>query len=93
MKVSRIDVRIYYFSTKLNLKIALVQPLYCPQGSTHTQHKDFKAWEFRGSIKGLIPGKTYVFRIQAETRVGYGPEAIWKDKMPILGNISSKSLR
>lgn len=32
----------------------------------------------------MFPGKTYVFRIQAETRVGYGPEAVWKQKMPIL---------
>lgn len=55
------------------------------QGSTHTQHKDFKAFDFKGTIKGLIPGKTYIFRIQAETRIGYGPEAIWKEKMPILG--------
>ncbi|XP_046673294.1 tyrosine-protein phosphatase 10D isoform X3 [Homalodisca vitripennis] len=57
---------------------------YGLDGSTHTQQKDFKAWEFSGSIKGLIPGKTYIFRIQAETRVGYGPEAVWKEKMPIL---------
>lgn len=33
----------------------------------------------------MIPGKTYIFRIQAETRIGYGPEAVWKEKMPILG--------
>ncbi|KAL1116196.1 hypothetical protein AAG570_005691, partial [Ranatra chinensis] len=57
---------------------------YGLEGSAHTQVRDFKPWEFHGSIRNLIPGKTYVFRIQAETKVGYGPEAIWKQKMPIL---------
>ena len=54
------------------------------QGSAHTQTRDFKSNEFRGTIKNLIPGKTYIFRIQAETKVGFGQEAIWKQKMPIL---------
>lgn len=54
------------------------------QGSTHTQMQDFKPNELRGVIKSLIPGKSYVFRIQAETKIGYGPEATWKQKMPIL---------
>lgn len=35
-------------------------------------------------IKTLIPGKSYIFRIQAETKIGYGTEAVWKQKMPIL---------
>ncbi|XP_046394393.1 tyrosine-protein phosphatase 10D isoform X1 [Ischnura elegans] len=56
---------------------------YGLEGSTHTQVRDFKATEFKGEIKSLIPGKTYIFRIQAETRIGYGPEAVWKEKMPI----------
>jgi len=46
--------------------------------------QDFRPNEFRGVIKSLIPGKTYIFRIQAETKIGFGPEAIWKQKMPIL---------
>lgn len=54
------------------------------QGSTHTQVINFKPTEFYGTIKMLIPGKSYIFRIQAETKIGYGPEAIWKQKMPIL---------
>jgi hypothetical protein len=45
---------------------------------------NFKPTEFYGSIKMLNPGKSYIFRIQAETKIGYGPEAIWKQKMPIL---------
>ncbi|XP_067210895.1 tyrosine-protein phosphatase 10D isoform X4 [Linepithema humile] len=57
---------------------------YGLEGSTHTQMQDFKPNELRGVIKSLIPGKSYVFRIQAETKIGYGPEAIWKQKMPIL---------
>ncbi|XP_015183545.1 PREDICTED: tyrosine-protein phosphatase 10D isoform X2 [Polistes dominula] len=56
---------------------------YGLEGSTHTQMQDFRPIEFRGIIKSLIPGKTYVFRIQAETKVGYGPEFVWKQKMPI----------
>ncbi|XP_034247190.1 tyrosine-protein phosphatase 10D isoform X1 [Thrips palmi] len=57
---------------------------YGLEGSTHTQVRDFQPWDTHGTIKSLFPGKTYVFRIQAETRVGYGPEAVWKQKMPIL---------
>ncbi|KAI4503635.1 hypothetical protein M0802_001038 [Mischocyttarus mexicanus] len=56
---------------------------YGLEGSTHTQMQDFRPNEFRGVIKSLIPGKTYVFRIQAETKIGYGPEFVWKQKMPI----------
>ncbi|XP_032664188.1 tyrosine-protein phosphatase 10D isoform X4 [Odontomachus brunneus] len=57
---------------------------YGLEGSTHTQMQDFRPNEFRGIIKSLIPGKTYIFRIQAETKIGFGPETIWKQKMPIL---------
>lgn len=55
------------------------------QGSTHKEYRDFQPHEFHGTIKTLIPGKNYIFQIQAETKVGYGPEATWKQKMPILG--------
>ncbi|XP_017888452.1 tyrosine-protein phosphatase 10D isoform X1 [Ceratina calcarata] len=57
---------------------------YGLEGSAHTQMQDFKLNEYRGVIKNLIPGKTYIFRIQAQTKIGYGPEAVWKQKMPIL---------
>nr|XP_031828651.1 tyrosine-protein phosphatase 10D isoform X5 [Nomia melanderi] len=57
---------------------------YGLEGSAHTQMQDFKPGEYRGVIKTLIPGKTYIFRIQAQTKIGFGPEAIWKQKMPIL---------
>ncbi|XP_055635341.1 tyrosine-protein phosphatase 10D isoform X2 [Toxorhynchites rutilus septentrionalis] len=57
---------------------------YGLDGSQHTQAKDFKPMELRGTIKALLPGKTYIFRIQAKTAIGYGPEQMWKQKMPIL---------
>ncbi|XP_037919047.1 tyrosine-protein phosphatase 10D isoform X2 [Hermetia illucens] len=57
---------------------------YGLEGSSHTQVRDFKASESRGIIKNLLPGKTYIFRIQAKTVIGFGPETIWKQKMPIL---------
>lgn len=57
---------------------------YGLEGSNTFKTQDFSAYEFSGSIKSLLPGKAYVFRIQAETRVGYGPESIWKEKLPIL---------
>lgn len=57
---------------------------YGLEGSTHTQVHNFKPTEFYGTIKMLNPGKSYIFRIQAETKIGYGPEAIWKQQMPIL---------
>ncbi|KAJ9582190.1 hypothetical protein L9F63_003477, partial [Diploptera punctata] len=57
---------------------------YGLEGSAHTKVQDFMPIEFHGTIRSLIPGKTYVFRIQAETKIGYGPESIWKQTMPIL---------
>lgn len=57
---------------------------YGLEGSSHTQVKDFKPTELQGTIANLLPGRTYAFRIQAKTTIGYGPETIWKQKMPIL---------
>lgn len=54
------------------------------QRSTNTLFKDFGPDEFTGVIRQLIPGRTYVFRIQAETKVGFGPETTVTQKMPIL---------
>ncbi|XP_044737307.1 tyrosine-protein phosphatase 10D-like isoform X2 [Chrysoperla carnea] len=71
-------------STEQNGIILRFTITYGLEGSSHTQVKEFKPNEFRGIIKSLIPGKQYVFRIQAETKIGFGPEAIWKQKMPIL---------
>lgn len=57
---------------------------YGLEGSSHTQIKDFKPSEFQGTIYNLLPGRSYTFHIQAKTSVGYGPETVWKEKMPIL---------
>ncbi|RZC39021.1 Y phosphatase and/or fn3 domain containing protein [Asbolus verrucosus] len=56
---------------------------YGLEGSSHTFTRDFKPHEFRGVIRQLFPGKTYVFRIQGETKVGFGPERVYKQTMPI----------
>lgn len=71
-------------STEQNGIIRRFTITYGLEGSTHTQVQEFKPHEFHGIIRTLVPGKTYVFRIQAETRIGFGPETIWKQKMPIL---------
>ncbi|XP_063234595.1 tyrosine-protein phosphatase 10D isoform X2 [Bacillus rossius redtenbacheri] len=57
---------------------------YGLENSAYTSFEDFRPDEFQGTIKKLIPGRTYVFRIQAQTRIGFGPEATWTQKMPIL---------
>lgn len=57
---------------------------YGLEGSQRTNTKDFKPTDTRGVLKNLLPGKTYVFKIQAKTSIGYGPETVWKQKMPIL---------
>jgi cadherin 5 type 2 (VE-cadherin) len=54
------------------------------EGAPHPQTKEFKPTENTGHIKNLLPGKTYVFRIQASTSKGYSKETIYKQKMPIL---------
>lgn len=71
-------------STEQNGVIRQFSITYGLEGSPHTQVRDFKPTEFHGIIKSLLPGKHYVFRIQAKTTIGYGPESVWKQKMPIL---------
>jgi receptor-type tyrosine-protein phosphatase beta len=71
-------------STEQNGVIRQFTITYGLENSTDTQVHEFKPTEFRGLLKNLEPGKSYVFRIQAQTAVGYGPETIWKQKMPIL---------
>lgn len=57
---------------------------YGLEGANTSFTQDFKPWEFHGSIKNLLPGKTYIFKIQAETRMGPGPGRPWTQRMPIL---------
>ncbi|XP_065202052.1 tyrosine-protein phosphatase 10D-like [Planococcus citri] len=58
--------------------------IYGLEGSSHVQIKEFKPWDIQGAVKNLSPGKTYLFRIQGETKIGPGPETVWKQRMPIL---------
>lgn len=57
---------------------------YGLEDSAHTLVQTFRPADTTGRIAGLEPGQTYVFRIQARTAVGYGPESTWKERMPIL---------
>lgn len=70
-------------STEQNGVIMQFSITYGLEGSTHTQVKDYKAVDYEGTINQLQPGRLYAFRIQAKTAIGYGPETVWKQKMPI----------
>ncbi|KAF7495092.1 Tyrosine-protein phosphatase 10D [Sarcoptes scabiei] len=52
-------------------------------GNPVTKHHLFEPYETQGIIYNLIPGKTYVFQIQAHTKVGPGHKAVWEETMPI----------
>lgn len=52
-------------------------------GNPVTKHQLFEPYETQGTIHNLIPGKTYMFQIQAHTKVGPGHKAIWEETMPI----------
>lgn len=57
--------------------------LYYIKGNQVTKHQLFEPYETQGTIYNLIPGKTYVFQIQAHTKVGPGHTAMWEETMPI----------
>lgn len=57
---------------------------YSLENGLQSQVKNFNPDNLRGTLRGLTPGSTYIFKIQAKTTIGYGPETIWKQKMPIL---------
>ena len=38
---------------------------------------------FLGTIDNLIPGKRYIFRIKARTRIGGGNWVVWDQEMPV----------
>lgn len=71
-------------TTEENGVLRLFTITYGLEGSSYTQSKDFQPNELQGTITNLLPGQAYAFRIQAKTTIGYGPETIWKQKMPIL---------
>lgn len=57
---------------------------YSLENGSQSQVKTFNADQFKGTLRNLTPGGTYTFKIQAQTAVGYGPEMVYKTKMPIL---------
>jgi receptor-type tyrosine-protein phosphatase beta len=57
---------------------------YSLENGSQSQVSQFLPDTLRGTLRNLTPGSTYIFKIQAKTAVGYGPETIWKQKMPIL---------
>ncbi|XP_059474266.1 tyrosine-protein phosphatase 10D [Neocloeon triangulifer] len=56
---------------------------YGLEKSNTWKEEHFQPSELHGVIRNLVPGKTYLFKIQAKTRVGYGPESQTKLKTPI----------
>ncbi|KAI9561811.1 hypothetical protein GHT06_012772 [Daphnia sinensis] len=52
-------------------------------GSTSTVTREFPPGSSSGTISGLFPGKTYLFRIQAKTKIGSGNSTKWEQVMPI----------
>ncbi|XP_053210085.1 LOW QUALITY PROTEIN: tyrosine-protein phosphatase 10D-like [Panonychus citri] len=56
---------------------------YYPKGNPVLKHQSFGPTENQGTIYQLIPGKIYVFQIQAHTKIGPGSKATWEETMPI----------
>ncbi|KAL1469545.1 hypothetical protein MTO96_024925 [Rhipicephalus appendiculatus] len=56
---------------------------YYMKGSLTYRHKLFEPTETKGVISNLIPGRTYVFEIQAHTKIGPGGKGRWEETMPI----------
>lgn len=48
----------------------------------------YEPWRNRATVKGLVPGRQYMFNISGETRIGRGPVVSLEQRMPILGKIS-----
>lgn len=59
------------------------------QGSEVAHETHFAASEESGVIQNLIPGETYVFQIEAMTKIGSGPIRHLEKTMPIGGMIFS----
>lgn len=54
-------------------------------GSEVTKTAYYEPWRNRATVKGLTPGRLYVFNISGESRVGRGPVATLEQRTPILG--------
>lgn len=56
---------------------------YYYKGSSLLKSQYFPSEQNNGTIKELVPGRNYVFQIQAHTKVGGGTKALWEETMPI----------
>lgn len=56
---------------------------YKGSGNAAVKHKYFEPYQTNGTIHDLVPGKVYVYTIQAHTKVGAGHKAVWEETMPI----------
>ncbi|VVC36919.1 Hypothetical protein CINCED_3A015609 [Cinara cedri] len=52
--------------------------------SETTKTAYYEPWRNRATVKGLIPGRQYIFNISGETRIGRGSVASLEQRMPIL---------
>lgn len=50
-----------------------------------TKSAYFEPWRNRATVKGLTPGRQYIFNISGETRIGRGLVASLEQRLPILG--------
>lgn len=56
---------------------------YYYKGGTHLKSQYFNSNQSTGVISDLVPGRNYIFQIQAHTKVGGGSKAFWEETMPI----------
>ena len=56
---------------------------YYIKGNSVIKRQIFQPNENQGTVYNLIPGKTYVFQIQAHTKIGSGNKVFWEESMPV----------
>lgn len=56
---------------------------YNIKGNQFVKHQLFEPHDTQGTIYNLTPGKTYIFQIQAHTKVGPGHKELWEERMPV----------
>lgn len=57
------------------------------EASETTKTAYYEPWRNRATLKGMIPGRQYIFNISGETRIGRGLVASLEQRMPILGKM------
>ncbi|GAB6018714.1 hypothetical protein CHUAL_000390 [Chamberlinius hualienensis] len=56
---------------------------YSEVNSARIHSQDFSSKDTSGTITQLVPGGTYLFKIQAKTKIGYGPVTEIREEIPI----------